>query len=345
VGRNKVVFYAPHSNEVAAYIPIHTHRLIKMTGRLVHRYLSILSWTTLLLAVGSLGFLARRPFEASSAGRTKFLFQTHQNHRVMDLVLQSSKNGDLFAPQEDQQETRKKKKNKYSKFSKVETATQDPFEALVQESEQKQKSLDEAKAKLKEQAEPPPPSPAASKPLEYPNNKDIDPYDPSTFGYIKIGYIIGPHGVHGWAKVQGSTDFPERLTRAGMLLHIKSVRKRAPRRVTLAAGKYIGTDSFLVQLQGVYNRAEAQKLQGSTLYYATQQDIVMEEEDMLVSDLVGLQVFLEDDTLVGTVEGIVLAEEMCSIPGLGHDMLEVMIASKNGDDTNAATPVVGAPKD
>jgi ribosomal 30S subunit maturation factor RimM len=122
-----------------------------------------------------------------------------------------------------------------------------------------------------------------------------------------------------------------------MLLHMKPLRKRAPRKVTLAGGKLIGTDSFLIQLQGSYNRTEAQKLKGATLYYATQQDTVVEEnDDMLVSDMVGLEVFMmdEDDEtklLVGTVAGIVLAEEMCAIPGLGHDMLEIAIATSDGN--------------
>jgi ribosomal 30S subunit maturation factor RimM len=52
---------------------------------------------------------------------------------------------------------------------------------------------------------------------------------------------------------------------------------------------------------------------------------------VLVSDLVGLEVFLDNDTLVGTVNGIVLAEERCAIPGLGHGMLEVATIASAGN--------------
>ena len=34
----------------------------------------------------------------------------------------------------------------------------------------------------------------------FPSNK-LNPYDPTTFGYIKIGVIISAHGVHGWCKI------------------------------------------------------------------------------------------------------------------------------------------------
>jgi 16S rRNA processing protein RimM len=227
-----------------------------------------------------------------------------------------------------QPQQRKKKKNKYAKFSKADKKTIDPYEELIQESKEKIKQLEMEQQK---QAIPDIPMPKEfSQRLEFPNNKDIDPYDPTSFGYVEIGTILGPHGVHGWTKVQGCTDFPERLTTSGMLLHIKPFRKRAPRKIVLAGGKMTGPDSFIIQLQDSYDREAAQKLKGATLYYSTQQDKVATGEDgMLLSEMVGLEVFLidEDDTHVGVVQGVVLAEEMCSIPGLGQDMLEIEVAS------------------
>lgn len=233
---------------------------------------------------------------------------------------------------------KKKKKNKYAKFSKADKFVKDPLELLVEESEEKVRAIKTEKAKKKIKVIPV--SPEANKRLEFPNNKDIDPYDPSTFGYIEIGTIQGAHGVHGWVKVQGYTDFPARLTKPGMPLHLRPVRKRAPRKITLAAGKVTGVDAFLIQLQGVYDRKEAEKLKGASIYYATQQDTgVLQEDDLIVSDLVGLEVFTsEEEALVGTVKGIVLAEEMCSVPGLGQDMLEVAIQKPENKTPTKAVP-------
>ncbi len=240
-------------------------------------------------------------------------------------------------------EKRKKKKNKYAKFSKADKIELDPLEALVQESEQKLKSIElekELDEKNKRGAPLPPPPEGSTKKLEFPNNSNIDPYDPTTFGFVEIGSVMGPHGVHGWVKVKGSTDFPERLTTPGMPLHVKPLKKRAPRKVTLAAGKFLGDDQFLIQLQGYYDRTESQTLKGSTLYYATQQDSVKDEDEIVLSELVGLEVYRtndddddDDDTqiLVGTVLGVVLAEEMCAIPGLLHDQLEIGVAKDEND--------------
>lgn len=157
------------------------------------------------------------------------------------------------------------------------------------------------------------------------------------FYFFKIGTITGPHGVHGWAKVQGCTDFPERFTRAGMPLHLKPVRKRAPRKVTLSCGKFLGDDQFLIQLQGYFDRTASESLKGSTLYYATQQDtIIQKDDDVLVPELIGLSVYsinIESggESLVGTVSGVVPADELCAIPGLFHDQLEVEVAKEKRD--------------
>ena len=44
----------------------------------------------------------------------------------------------------------------------------------------------------------------------FPDNKNIDPNDPASFGFIEIGTVVGPHGVHGEVKVKSSSGFPKR---------------------------------------------------------------------------------------------------------------------------------------
>lgn len=271
----------------------------------------------------------------------KFLIPSKRTIGLPNFVglLASSSDNDLFAPRPKDKKQKKQKKNKYAEFSKADKVAEDPFQALVKESEEK---LNQLRNQDRHQKTPTPP-PQEVKPMEFPDNKNINPYDPATFGYIEIGTIQGPHGVHGWVKVQGSTDFPERLTTAGMLLHMKLVNKRAPRKVTLIAGKSTGTDAFLVQLEGMLDRSSVQKLKGATLYYATQQDTIIEEKGVLVTDMVGLQVRLEEGDLVGTVDAVALADEMCSIPGLGHDMLEVSLVPHQDKPVGAPNDLVLIP--
>jgi 16S rRNA processing protein RimM len=138
--------------------------------------------------------------------------------------------------------------------------------------------------------------------------------------------------VHGWLKVRCTTDFPvERLCTAG-IRHVKPANKRAPRQVVLLDGRQCYGDEYLIQLDQVDNRDTAQKLRGALLYVRIEQKDSVNEtapDEYLVSDLVGLEVFLQPcdngKKYVGIVGGVVFAEEFCSIPGLGHDYLEIIL--------------------
>jgi ribosomal 30S subunit maturation factor RimM len=131
----------------------------------------------------------------------------------------------------------------------------------------------------------------------------------------------------------------ERLCTAG-IRHLKMPNKRAPRKIVLLQGKHRHNDEYLVQLENIESRESAQNLRGAWLYVRQEQDetstsLSQAKEEYMISDLVGLEVFLiheEDDSnemgkhqFVGRVGGVVLAEDICSIPGLGHDYLEVVL--------------------
>jgi 16S rRNA processing protein RimM len=244
---------------------------------------------------------------------------------------------------------RRRKKNKYQEFSKV-IAEQDPLDALMEDSKQKIQQIELEQEKKK----PPRPIIPPSSALVFPNNKEIDPYDPTSFGYLEIGTITGPHGVYGWLKLRSSTDFgKERLCTPG-LRHLRPFRKRAPRPIVLLNGRHRQGDEYLIQLEDISDRDQAAKLRGSVLYVREEDRVETSKEEYIVSDLVGLDVYLEhnsthntgngsaenvDNTattgqsnlFVGSVAGVVLAEDMCSIPGLGHDMLEIILPrGRNG---------------
>jgi 16S rRNA processing protein RimM len=226
----------------------------------------------------------------------------------------------------------RRKKNKYANFSKVKEET-DPFEELLAESHEKQSTLQQEKEdRRKRKRRPKVVIPPALTNIEYPDTKEIDPYDPTTFGYIEVGHLTGAHGVHGWLKVKCATDFPtERLCTVG-IRHLKPYNKRAPRQVTLLQGKHRLEDEYLIQLQEVEDRDTAAKLRGATLYVREEEKVTPpvakpeDPEEFIVSDLVNLEVFdQQTHNLVGKVVGVVLAEDMSSVPGLGQDLLEVML--------------------
>jgi ribosomal 30S subunit maturation factor RimM len=180
----------------------------------------------------------------------------------------------------------------------------------------------------------------------FPDVQTIDPYDPTTYGYIELGTIIGAHGVHGLMKLASITDFSQhRLCEPGVR-HIKSPNRRSPREVRLVEGRPLrsnstaaGSDaspSYLIRLENVNDRDEAMKFRGYVLYALENEKVnnLLMEDEYIVSDLIGLNVFLDEgadehsgkgfeDLFIGNIRGVILGSEMCSIPGLGQDLLEV----------------------
>ena len=276
---------------------------------------------------------------------------------------------------------KQKKKNKYANFSKADTLSIDPFEAMLKESRDKLKELHEEKSKKRKwrkQSQEITSLEAVDELLSndenvdnvseeditieekrernkraFPDTQTIDPYDPTTYGYIELGHIIGAHGVHGWMKLTASTDFGEhRLCEPG-IRHIKPANRRSPREVELVEGRPIrsetattGTDTkpmYLIRLANVEDREEALKMRGCVLYSLTEEkvDEYLEEDEYIVSDLVGLNVFLDEscsdqstgsfeDLFVGNIRGVVLGSEMCAVPGLGQDLIEIALPSALG---------------
>ena len=273
------------------------------------------------------------------------------------------------------------KKNKYANFSKTDNLPMDPFEAMLTESRDKLKQLHEEKKstkKNKRQHQDITSLEAVDDLLAateddggedddvilieekrernkrfFPDTQTIDPYDPTTYGYIELGTIIGAHGVHGWMKLTSTTDFGDvRLCEPG-IRHIKPANRRSPREVELLEGRPLrsdastaGTDSkptYLVRLGNVEDREEALKMRGYVLYALEEEkvDDYLEEDEYIVSDLVGLNVFLDEtcsdqttgsfeDLFVGNIRGVVLGSEMCAVPGLGQDLLEISLPSSLG---------------
>jgi 16S rRNA processing protein RimM len=104
-------------------------------------------------------------------------------------------------------------------------------------------------------------------------------------------------------------------------------------------GKQISRNEYLLRLDGVNDRDTAMKLRDHILYSRVEErPKLLSDDEYLVSDLVGMHVMLlqkdgqrHDPQIspnIGKISGIVLAEEMCSISGLGNDLLEVLLPEK-----------------
>jgi len=253
---------------------------------------------------------------------------------------------------------RRRKKNKYAKFSEVDKMKSDPLEALILESNVKIREIKkEIALKSNKKVELDEESLLARKEEKrvrnkrvFPDPATIDPYDPTTYGYTELGTIVGSHGIHGLVKIAAVTGFTERLCKPG-IRYLKAPNRRSPREIRLMEGRLTLNNVFLVKFENIGDRNDANSLRGFVLY-ARQEDRPEDiaEDEYLVTDLIGLEIKLvtgygynldeeggdDNDSIytggkfIGTVRGIVLAEDMSSIPGVGHDWLEVVLPKAAG---------------
>ena len=145
--------------------------------------------------------------------------------------------------------------------------------------------------------------------VEYPDNASIDPYDPTTFGFIPVGYIRDAHGVHGEVKIKADSDFgTDRLCTPGFK-GLRRKGKRFPRDILLQKGRPGGGEGdYIVKFEGVDDRLEAAKMKGAEVFVREREDEPIrkdreegEEEEQeeeeeernewVIKDLVGLPVY------------------------------------------------------
>eukprot|EP00816_Leptocylindrus_hargravesii_P001760 CAMPEP_0196809288 /NCGR_PEP_ID=MMETSP1362-20130617/9238_1 /TAXON_ID=163516 /ORGANISM="Leptocylindrus danicus, Strain CCMP1856" /LENGTH=311 /DNA_ID=CAMNT_0042183923 /DNA_START=108 /DNA_END=1043 /DNA_ORIENTATION=+ len=230
----------------------------------------------------------------------------------------------------------KKKKNKYAQFSK-QKESKDPWDLMIEESLEKRDELEKEREKKDPRivAKKDPNEIRERNKFEWPDVKKIDPYDPTTYGYVELGVIVGAHGVKGELKLFAGTDFAEeRLCRPGQR-HLRLPNRRSPREIRLVSGRKQVGDYYLISLEGVLEREGASKLKGSVLYARQDDRPEFEDDEYLVSDIVGLKVVVsdkdnfDDAQEIGSVVGIVLAEDVGSI-AIGNDMLEIALQKVKG---------------
>ncbi len=132
---------------------------------------------------------------------------------------------------------------------------------------------------------------------------------------INIGTIVASQGLQGELRVKTNSDFPERFEIAGVRwLQINS--QQAPQPIELLRGRQVpGKNIYIIKLEGIDNRNQAEALRGSILYVKKSDRPFLEDDEYLVSDLVGLEVYHQH---TGENIGIVV-----NVFTAGNDIIEV----------------------
>ncbi|MDO5096759.1 MAG: ribosome maturation factor RimM [Peptostreptococcaceae bacterium] len=113
----------------------------------------------------------------------------------------------------------------------------------------------------------------------------------------RVGRIVNTHGLKGDVKIYSYTDYPERFE------EIDYVYDDDGKKYMLERVKY-HKSMPIIKLQTVDSIDDAEKMRGATLYIDEENLRELEEDEYMISDLVGLQAFTESGSLLGEVVNV-----------------------------------------
>ena len=119
---------------------------------------------------------------------------------------------------------------------------------------------------------------------------------------IFIGIVTKPHGMAGEVKVKPLTDFPtrfEELKRVNMVSKDSDLFEHVVQNVRIRKN-----DSIFMKFKGINSISEATKLVGSEIVINKEDCVKLPPDSYFLFDLVGMQVVLSHNEVIGTIEDI-----------------------------------------
>lgn len=145
------------------------------------------------------------------------------------------------------------------------------------------------------------------------NDSTTPPVDPEAL--VRVGFVFRPHGVHGELKVDPESDDPTRFERFDTVY--VGPRPREARPLTVASCRYQETKrgtTVILALDEIPSRTEAEGITKQTVF-VHEEALDLDEDEVFIHDLVGLDVVTEEGTEVGMLSNVL------NYPA--HDMLVV----------------------
>ena len=107
--------------------------------------------------------------------------------------------------------------------------------------------------------------------------------------WLTVGLITSCHGINGQVKVKSLSDFEERFLKPGMRWLQKE--NEPPSKIELISGyKQPGKEIFIIKLEGIKTRNNAEKLKNHKILVKTNQLPKLKKEEFHLLELVNLQV-------------------------------------------------------
>lgn len=135
--------------------------------------------------------------------------------------------------------------------------------------------------------------------------------------WLEIGTIVAPQGLEGELRVLSLSDFPERFQKRG-IRGIQGSQGGEIQEITLLRGRELpGKNVYVIKLEGVENREQAEALRGYKLWANKLEKPRLKADEYHVSELVNLEVYHH---LTGEKIGVVV-----DILWAGNDILAVQL--------------------
>ena len=107
--------------------------------------------------------------------------------------------------------------------------------------------------------------------------------------WLTVGFITSCYGINGQVKVKSLSDFEERFLKPGMRWLQKE--NEPPSKIELTSGyKQPGKEIFIIKLEGIKTRNNAEKLKNHKILVKTNQLPKLKKEEFHLLELVNLQV-------------------------------------------------------
>ena len=115
--------------------------------------------------------------------------------------------------------------------------------------------------------------------------------------WLIVGLITSCHGINGQVKVKSLSDFEERFLKPGIRWLQKE--NEPPSKIELISGfKQPGKEIFIVKLEGINTRNDAEKLKKFKILVKTDKLPKLKKEEFHLLELINLEVkTLENDAL------------------------------------------------
>ena len=125
--------------------------------------------------------------------------------------------------------------------------------------------------------------------------------------WLTVGLITSCHGINGQVKVKSLSDFEERFLNPGVRWLQK--QNEQPRKIELISGfKQPSKETFIVKLQGVNTRNNAEKLKKFKILVKTNKLPKLKKEEFHLLELINLEVKTFENDEVKTIGKVVNLE-------------------------------------